>query len=105
MSDVFSDLENRYQDACARRQVVVEAWNLEGRPLLAAGSTGQLTEHPLMKQLNELDRLCDKLSQSLLSASKHRNSSTVMAEIRRSQPARPRDRSRDPRLDLVRAQR
>lgn len=68
MTDVFFDAEVRYRDACERRQVALEAWEAEGRPLLAPGSMGQPTEHPLVRQLNELDRLCDKLAQPLFPA-------------------------------------
>ena len=65
MSDVFSDAQTRYDEACSRRQAVADTWEEQGRPLLTTGSTGQLVEHPLVKQLNELDRLCDKLGESL----------------------------------------
>ena len=103
MRDVFSDAEARYRDACERRQAVIETWELKGRPLLSEGSTGQLTEHPLMKQIGELDRLCDKLAQPLLPAKKpgQTPAGVVAATLGGMPRTRNRDR-RDPRLDPVR---
>src|SRR5262245_27358449 len=70
LNDVFSEAEARYRDACDRRHVVLEMWEREGRPLLATGSTGQLTEHPLVRLAAELDVLCDRLAKPLLPARK-----------------------------------
>jgi hypothetical protein len=65
MSDVFSDAEERYRFACERRQAIIAAWEAEGRPLVTAGSQGQLVEHPLVKQMHAADRLCQQLGEAL----------------------------------------
>ena len=59
--DFFSEAENRYQEAAERRDGIRDAWQAEGSPLLTAGSTGQLVEHPLVKMLREHDLLVDRL--------------------------------------------
>jgi hypothetical protein len=59
--DFFSEAENRYAEAVARRDAIRDAWEAEGAPLLATGSTGQLVEHPLVKMLRDHDLLVDKL--------------------------------------------
>lgn len=64
MSDAFSpedDVERLYLDALSRRDAIRDAWQAEGAPLLAAGSTGQLVEHPLVKMLREHDVLVERL--------------------------------------------
>jgi hypothetical protein len=63
--DVFSDEEARYSDACDRRRAVIAAWTQLGQPLTASGSMGQPVDHPLIKQMNDLDRLCNLLGQAL----------------------------------------
>ncbi len=61
-SDFFAEAEkSRYTEAVARRDAIRDAWEAEGAPLLASGSTGQLVEHPLVKMLREHDLLCDRL--------------------------------------------
>jgi hypothetical protein len=68
MSAAFSpedDAERLYLDALARRDAIRDAWQAEGRPLLSAGSTGQLVEHPLVKMLREHDVLVERLAGSL----------------------------------------
>ena len=60
-ADFFSEAENRYSEAVARRDAIQEAWEAEGSPLLATGSTGQLVEHPLVKMLRDHDLLVDRL--------------------------------------------
>ena len=63
MSTGFSDdAEQRYLEAVSRRGAIRDAWEAEGAPLLATGSTGQLVEHPLVKMLREHDLLVDRLS-------------------------------------------
>jgi hypothetical protein len=46
-----TDAEGRYADVVARRDAIRTAWEAEGSPLLTAGSTGQLVEHPFVKML------------------------------------------------------
>jgi hypothetical protein len=62
MSDFSTDAEQRYLQAAARRDSIRAAWEQEGSPLLATGSTGQLVEHPLVKMLREHDLLVDRLA-------------------------------------------
>ena len=61
-ADFFADSETRYLEAVARRDAIRDAWEAEGSPLLATGSTGQLVEHPLVKMLREHDILVDRLA-------------------------------------------
>lgn len=61
-ADFSADAERRYQEAVARRDGIRDAWEAEGSPLLATGSTGQLVEHPLVKMLREHDLLVDRLA-------------------------------------------
>lgn len=63
--DVFSDAEARYAAVCERRDGVYLAWEELGRPLTSTGSMGQLIEHPLVKQMNELDRLATHLGEAV----------------------------------------
>jgi hypothetical protein len=63
--DFSSDAESRYEDACQRRAAVIKAWEDLDRPLTSKGSMGQETDHPLVKQMNELDRLCDRLFETV----------------------------------------
>jgi hypothetical protein len=60
--DCFSEAEGRYREAVARRDAIAAAWTAEGEPLLAAGSTGQLVKHPLVKMLRDHDLLVDRLA-------------------------------------------
>jgi hypothetical protein len=60
-ADFFTEAENRYTEAVARRDAIQAAWEAEGAPLLTSGSTGQLVEHPLVKMLREHDLLADRL--------------------------------------------
>jgi hypothetical protein len=46
------------------------AWEKDGAPLLAAGSTGQLVEHPDLRMLREHDLLVDRLG--AVSRKRHR---------------------------------
>jgi len=61
-ADFSDDAENRYREALARREAILRAWKEDGEPLLAAGSTGQLVEHPLVRMLRDHDVLLDRLS-------------------------------------------
>ena len=63
--DVFSDAQARYDAACARREATIRAWEEDGSQLTTEGSQGQLVDHPLVKQMNALDVLCDRLGQGL----------------------------------------
>jgi hypothetical protein len=65
MTDFFGEAENRYSEAVARRDAIRDAWEAEGAPLLATGSTGQPVPHPLVKMLNDADLLCDRLGASV----------------------------------------
>jgi hypothetical protein len=42
MADFLADAENRYQEALERRDAIRDAWEAEGSPLLATGSTARL---------------------------------------------------------------
>jgi hypothetical protein len=61
LADFFLESENRYSEAVARRDAIQAAWEAEGSPLLAQGSTGQLVEHPYVKMLRDHDLLVDRL--------------------------------------------
>jgi hypothetical protein len=61
MADSLLEAENRYREAVSRRDAIRDAWEAEGAPLLATGSTGQLVEHPFVKMLREHDLLVDRL--------------------------------------------
>jgi hypothetical protein len=63
-ADFFTDAESRYVEAVARRDAIRDAWTVEGEPLLATGSTGQLVEHPLLKMIRDHDLLVDRLASS-----------------------------------------
>ena len=65
MADFFEDAESRYKEAVSRRRAIRDAWEAEGSPLLATGSTGQLVEHPYVKMLREHDVLVDRLAASV----------------------------------------
>ena len=60
-ADFFAEAENRYLEAVSRRDAIRDAWEADGSPLLATGSTGQLVEHPYLKMLREHDLLVDRL--------------------------------------------
>jgi hypothetical protein len=60
-ADFSTDAEIRYTEAVARRDAIRDAWEAEGSPLRATGSTGQLVEHPLVKMLRDHDLLVDRL--------------------------------------------
>jgi hypothetical protein len=60
-ADFFTDAENRYAEAVARRDAIRDAWIAADEPLLATGSTGQLVEHPLVKMLRDHDVLVMRL--------------------------------------------
>jgi hypothetical protein len=77
MADFFEDAEVRYRDAVARRDAIRDAWQAEGSPLLATGSTGQLVEHPYVKMLREHDVLVDRLAASVRKRHRGPNPSAV----------------------------
>jgi hypothetical protein len=84
----LEDAEGRYQEAVARREAIARAWEDEGSPLLASGSTGQLVEHPLVKMLRDHDLLVDRLSAGARQRHRGRPPSAVIspspaAKIRR----------------------
>jgi hypothetical protein len=60
-ADFLAEAENRFAEAVARRDAIRDAWEAEGSPLLATGSTGQLVEHPLVKMLRDHDVLVMRL--------------------------------------------
>jgi len=60
-TDFSEDAQRRYLEAVARRDAIRDAWEADGSPLLATGSTGQLVEHPLVKMLRDHDLLVDRL--------------------------------------------
>jgi hypothetical protein len=53
--------DQEHAEAVVRRDAIRDAWIAEGSPLLGAGSTGQLVEHPLLKMLREHDVLVMRL--------------------------------------------
>ena len=80
--DLDGDAEGRYQDARARRQRILDRWEELDRPLMAAGSKGQLAPHPLVTMLREHDRLCAQLAAPL--RKRHRGSEpSAVPSIRR----------------------
>ena len=68
--DFYAEAEDRYLEAVARRDAIRDAWEADGAPLLATGSTGQLVEHPLVKMLRDHDLLVDRLAAAV--RTKHR---------------------------------
>ena len=62
--DFAADSEGRYREAVARRDAIRQAWEADGEPLLATGSTGQLVEHPFVRMLRDHDVLVDRLATS-----------------------------------------
>jgi hypothetical protein len=69
-ADFLTEAESRYSEAVARRDAIRDAWEAEGSPLLASGSTGQLVEHPYVKMLRDHDLLADRLG--AVSRKRHR---------------------------------
>jgi hypothetical protein len=61
-ADFSAEAEARYAEAVARPEAIRDAWEAEGSPLLATGSTGQLVEHPYVRMLREHDLLVDRLA-------------------------------------------
>jgi hypothetical protein len=61
-ADFPAEAEERYQDAVARRDAILAAWEAEGSPLLTTGSAGQLVVHPYVTMLRDHDLLIDKLA-------------------------------------------
>lgn len=89
MTGSFSeDAERRYQEAVERRAAIREAWEADGSPLLAAGSTGQLVEHPLVRMLREHDLLVDRLAAS----ARRRHAGPVPSAVVQPSPAARRRR-------------
>ncbi len=62
-TDFLADAETRYLEAVGRRDAIRDAWEKDGAPLLATGSTGQLVEHPYVRMLRDHDLLVDRLGQ------------------------------------------
>jgi hypothetical protein len=82
-TDFLADAELRYLEAVERRGAIQEAWQAEGAPLLATGSTGQLVEHPLVKMLREHDLLVDRLA----AAARVRHRGPVPSAVVKPSPA------------------
>lgn len=92
VAEVFADAEARYDAACERRQETIEAWEAMGKPLTTTGSQGQIVDHPLVKQINALDKLCADLGEKL--KQKHRGpdpSAVVRAGVGKSPAAKVRE--------------
>ncbi len=70
--------------------LIKDAWVELGQPLTAHGSTGQLIAHPLLKAMNEVESLADRLRQTVLK--RHRGPSP-RAVVGPSPAARLRDRN------------
>jgi hypothetical protein len=71
-ADFFAEAEKRYLEAVARRDAIRDAWEADGSPLLATGSTGQLVEHPYLKMLRDHDLLVDRLGAAVSQRRAHR---------------------------------
>ena len=88
-ADFFADAETRYREAVVRRDAIRDAWEADGSPLLATGSTGQLVEHPLVKMLRDHYLLVDRLGAAV--SRRHRGpepSAVVKASIGESPAAK-----------------
>jgi hypothetical protein len=87
--EVQADAVEAYEAAVARARLLHAEWEKLGRPVLSAGSTGQVVAHPLLHAIAEAEVIADRLRQPLLK--KHRGpepSAVVEAEIGRSPAAR-----------------
>lgn len=87
MTDFFGDAEARYVEAVARRDAIRDAWDGEGAPLLATGSTGQLVEHPLVRMLRDHDLLVDRLAAAIRKRASGPQPSAVLKPSIGSSPA------------------
>lgn len=63
MRDIEQDALSAYEDALERCRVLREAWEEEGKPVMATGgATGRApVVHPLYKAMNEAENVADKL--------------------------------------------
>jgi hypothetical protein len=86
-ADFFAQAEARYQEAVGRREAIREAWEREGAPLLATGSTGQLVEHPLVKMLRDHDLLVDRLAAAARKAHRGPEPSAILKPSLGKSPA------------------
>lgn len=67
-----------YEEAVGRRAEIIQLWEMEGKPLLTQGSTGQLVEHPLVKMIREHDALVQKLATDVRKTHRGPNPSAVI---------------------------
>ena len=57
MRDLDQDTETAYEAAIERLESLCAEWERLGRPGTAAGSTGQLVAHPLLRAIIDADVL------------------------------------------------
>lgn len=86
-TDFSADAETRYLEAVSRRDAIRDAWEADGSPLLATGSTGQLVEHPLVKMLREHDLLVDRLGAAVRRRNRGPEPSAVLKPLIGKSPA------------------
>ena len=58
--DLDDDAETAYDAAIERLEVLCAEWDDLGRPGLAAGSTGQLVAHPLLRAITEAEMVATR---------------------------------------------
>jgi phage terminase small subunit len=58
-------LITKWADAVMAHSVTLAAWELEGMPVHAVGSTGQLCSHPMLRELREQEGHIAKLATAL----------------------------------------
>jgi hypothetical protein len=63
--DNLRTLVRQYGDAIYTAAITRGLWELEGTPVHAVGSAGQLMSHPLLRSLERLEAHADSLARSL----------------------------------------
>lgn len=77
-----------HAQAKERLAAIHDEWVRLECPLLAVGSTGQTTEHPLVKMLREHEAHCDRLAKALAPALRGRPPGAASAPDRAGEPPR-----------------
>jgi P27 family predicted phage terminase small subunit len=67
----------RYAHACDAEQTARDAWELDGRPMHAVGSTGALVAHPIAKAVRDAEAHSLKLAASLMLTPESRAAKSV----------------------------
>jgi hypothetical protein len=60
MRDLDQDAETAYEAAIERLAGLCAEWDKLGRPGLAAGSTGQLVAHPLLRAIADAEAVAER---------------------------------------------